>query len=231
MHTYDDRAGEGHRRPKASLIFTPFEYHEFFRLPSDVYVPVFSDRLAEFTADRALAYRIALMLEKAYLPVAVNSPYFLPLGGSEMRFQVWCYMQHLRQLVDRFGADAEIERFAPLWPIINDVDRPWVSRDIDADTNQLVDELAAFMEQNRYEAMNRYRYSAYRPNAIEVEVRKDIIYRGEWQTLEDGSQAFVPEEGGLQEDEVDRVASVIAAGVRKYLTDDQPQKRAGANQQ
>ena len=107
VHTYDDRVGEGHRRPKASLIFTPFEYHEWFRLPTNVYPPVFPDRLAEFTADRALAYRMALMLEKNYLPVAVNSQYFLPLGGAEMRLQVWCYMQHLMRQVEGLGTEAE----------------------------------------------------------------------------------------------------------------------------
>lgn len=230
VHTYDDRAGEGHRRPKTSLIFTPYEYHEASRLPVDIYPPVFPDRLAEFTADRALAYRMALMLEKNYLPVAVNSPYFLPLGGAEMRLQVWCYLQHLKRLANLLEPDTA-RRIEPLWPIIEDVDRPWGGRELDADAMDLMDGLTAFIERNRYEAVERYRYSAFRPSAIEVEVRKDIVYRGAWQTLGDGDEAFVPEEGGLQTDEVDRVASVMAAGIRKYLTEDQPEKRAGALQQ
>lgn len=230
-HTYDDRVGEGHRRPKASLIFTPFEYHELSRLPSGVYPPVFHDRLAEFTADRALAYRIALMLEKNYLPVAVNSPYFLPLGGAEMRLQVWCYMQHLRQLVERIGSDAEIERLEPVWPVLMYVDEPWALREIEPDMQELLDQLGSFVERNRYEAVEGYRYSAYRPNAIEVELRKDRIWEGSWQTLSDGREAYVPEPGALREDEVDRAAAVIAEGIRKYLVEDQPEKRAGAHLQ
>ncbi len=228
-HTYDDRVGEGYRRPKASLIFTPFEYHEASRLPAGVYAPLFPERLAEFTADRALAYRIALNLEKNYLPVAVNSPYFLPLGGAEMRLQVWCYMQHLQHLVERIGSDTEVERLAPLWPVLMAVDEPWGARELDADMQALFDELTAFVERHRYEAVERYRYSAYRPNAIEVELRKDRIWEGSWQTLADGREAYVPEPGGLNEDEIDRVASIIAHGIRKYLTEDQPQKRAGAH--
>ena len=231
VHTYDDRAGEGHRRPKTSIIFTPYEYHEASRLPAGVYVPIFPDRLAEFTADRALAYRMALMLEKNYLPVAVNSPYFLPLGGAEMRLQVWCYMQHLKRLTQTLGSDGEAQRFEPLWPVVEDVDRPWGSREIDPRALMLLDELEAFIERHRYEAVERYRYSAYRPCAIEVEVRKDIVYRGGWKILSDGFEAFVPDESGLRQDEVDRVASVMAAGIRKYLIEDQPEKRAGAHLQ
>lgn len=230
-HTYDDRAGEGHRRPKASLIFTPFEYHEASRLPSGAYPPVFHDRLAEFTADRALAYRIALMLEKNYLPVAVNSPYFLPLGGAEMRLQVWCYMQHLRESVARLGSDADVKRFEPLWPVLSKVDEPWASRDIPAEIRVLLDELEHFIETHRYEAVERYRYSAYRPNAMEIELRKDRIWTGSWQTLADGHQAFVPEPGGMNLGEIDRAAAVIAEGIRKYLVEDQPEKRAGAHVQ
>jgi hypothetical protein len=231
VHTYDDRAGEGNRRPKTSLIFTPFEYHEFARLPTNVYAPVFPDRLAEFTADRTLAYRMALLLEKNYLPVAVNSPYFLPLGGAEMRLQVWCYMKHLREQVGILGTDTEIERLAPLWPVLESVDEPWGARVIEPDHLALLHELTQFIERNRFETVERYRYSAYRPNAIEVEVRKDVIWAGSWQRLEDGFDAFVPDEDGIRLDEVDRVASVMAEGIRTYLTQDQPEKRRKARRQ
>lgn len=228
VHTYDERAGEGHRRPKASLIFTPFEYHEFARLPASVYPPVFPDRLAEFTADRALAYRIALGLEKNYVPVAVNSPYFLPLGGAEMRLQVYCYIRHLQQLVERTAKDADAARFEPLWPYLLDIDHPWVGRDIHDDLYAALDDLCAWVKTHHFEAVERYRYSAFRPNAIEVEIRKDLAYEGSWQTLADGREAFVPEEGGLRMDQIDRIAAIMAAGVREYLTHDQPEKRAGA---
>lgn len=228
VHTYDERAGEGHRRPKASLIFTPFEYHEFARLPASVYPPVFPDRLAEFTADRALAYRMALMLEKHYVPVAVNSPYFLPLGGAEMRLQVWCYIRHLEQIVSRIGSDKDVARFEPLWPSLQEIDHPWVGRDLDEDQQAALDELCAWVDTHHFEAVERYRYSAFRPNAIEIEVRKDLTYEGSWQTLADGSEAFVPEEGGERHDEIDRIAGIMASGIREYLTHDQPEKRAGA---
>ena len=100
---------------------------------------------------------------------------------------------------------------------------------LDPEILRLIDELEIFVAKHHEETVLRYRYSAYRPNAIEVEVRKDIIWNGEWQTLSDGSEAFVPEPDGLDEDEVDRVAAVMAAGVREYLVHDQPEKRAGAN--
>ncbi|MDA1193708.1 MAG: hypothetical protein O2894_00835 [Planctomycetota bacterium] len=231
VHTYDDRVGSGQRRPKASLIFTPFEYHEFARLPANIYPPVFPDRLAEFTADRALAYRIALMLEKNYLPVAINSPYFLPLGGAEMRLQVWCFLRHLQDLVRAQGGDAEIQQFEPLWPQLLDVRTPWVGRNLGSDVEARVQALEAWVEANRFEAVQRYRYSAYRPNAIEVEVRKDVIWAGGWEVLADGREAFVPEPGGLREDSVERIASIMASGIREYLVKDQPQKRAGARVQ
>lgn len=228
VHTYDDRAGEGHRRPKASLIFTPFEYHELARLPASVYPPVFPDRLAEFTADRALAYRMALKLEKNYLPVAINSPYFLPLGGAEMRLQVWCYIRHLQQLVERIASEQDAARFEPLWPCILDIDHPWVGRAIDDDLHAALEELCRWAKKHHFEAVERYRYSAYRPNAIEVEIRKDLAYEGSWETLSDGREAFVPEEGTLRLDEIDRIAAIMAAGIREYLVEDQPEKRAGA---
>ena len=231
VHTYDEHAGEGHRRPKASLIFTPFEYHEFARLPASVYPPVFPDRLAEFTADRALAYRIALGLEKNYVPVAVNSPYFLPLGGAEMRLQVYCYMRHLQQLVERIADEQDAKRFEPLWPYLLDIDHPWVGRDIADDLFATLEELCAWVKTHHFEAVERYRYSAYRPNAIEVEIRKDLAYEGSWQTLSDGREAFVPEEGALRMDVIDRIAAIMATGVREYLTKDQPEKRAGARTQ
>ena len=41
-------------------------------------------------------------------------------------------------------------------------------------------------------AVEDYRYSAYRPNAIEVEVRKDVVYEGAWRSLPDGAEAYVP---------------------------------------
>ena len=228
VHTYDERAGEGHRRPKTSLIYTPFEYHETSRLPTGAYAPVFPDRLAEFTADRALAYRMAMMLEKNYLPVAVNSPYFLPLGGAEMRLQVWCFLQHLKYCVRRMADDSLQERLEPLWPVLEVVDEPWSGRSIGDDMLERVTALQQFVDMNRQEVVQDYRYSAFRPSAIEVEVRKDVVYRGVWRVLADGSEAFVPDEGGLREDEVDRAASVMAAGIRKYLVEDQPEKRAGA---
>ena len=231
VHTYDERAGEGHRRPKTSLIFTPFEYHEYARLPASVYPPVFPDRLAEFTADRALAYRMALMLEKNYLPVAVNSPYFLPLGGAEMRLQVYCYIRHLQQLVERIASDAEVERFAPLWVNLLEIDHPWIGRDIGDEQHEALRALCTWVEGNHFEAVERYRYSAYRPNAIEVELRKDLAYDGEWKTLSDGREAFVPQEDGLRLDEIDRIAAVMATGIREYLKTDQPEKRAGALRQ
>ncbi len=230
VHTYDERAGEGHRRPKTSLIFTPFEYHEYARLPASIYPPVFPDRLAEFTADRALAYRMALLLEKNYLPVAVNSPYFLPLGGAEMRLQVWCFLRNLEQVVARIGSAAEVARFQPLWALLAQVDTPWIGRQLHTDDQARLTELCAWVQTNHLEAVERYRYSAYRPNAIEVEVRKDVVYAGSWQTLSDGREAYVPEEGGLRHDEIDRVALVLATGIREYLTKDQPEKRAGAPQ-
>lgn len=228
VHTYDERAGAGHLRPKCSLIFTPFEYHEFARLPASVYPPVFPDQLAEFTADRALAYRMALMLEKNYLPVAVNSPYFLPLGGAEMRLQVYCYIRHLQQLVERTGSDADNARFEGLWPCLLDIDHPWVGRDIGDEQQEALDALCAWVETHHFEAVERYRYSAFRPNAIEVELRKDLAYDGSWKTLADGREAFVPEEDGLRLDDIDRIAAIMAAGIREYLVHDQPEKRAGA---
>lgn len=225
VHTYDDRAGAGHRRPKTSLIFTPFEYHATARIPVNVYPPVFPDRLAEFTADRALAYRMALVLEKHYLPVAVNSPYFLPLGGAEMRFQVWCFLMHLEEQVCALdGADA-MEQFQDVWPLLLEVDRPWATQRLDADQEQQLEQLMAFIEKHHEQVVQAYRYSAFRPSAVEVEVRKDIIWPGSWQVLGDGREAYVPDPGALDTDEVDRVAAVMADGIHAYLTIDQPEKR------
>ncbi len=227
VHTYDDHVAEGHRRPKASLIFTPFEYHEHARIPPSVYPPVFPDRLAEFTADRALAYRVALMLEKNYLPVAINSPYFLPLGGAEMRLQVWCYMRHLQQVVETLAKDEVAARFECLWPLLQDIDHPWIGRDISEDQHARLEELCRWAEKHHFEAVERYRYSAFRPNAVEVEIRKDLAYDGSWQTLADGREAFVPDPDGLRLDDIDRIAAIMATGIREYLTQDQPEKRAG----
>lgn len=226
VHTYDDRALLGGRRPKTSLIFTPFEYHESSRLPANVYVPVFPDRLAEFTADRALAYRMALLLEKNYLPVAVNSPYFLPLGGAEMRLQVWCYIQHLRQQVALLEPDLAGE-LDPLWPVLNHVDVPWGGRELEPESLDRLHTLTAFVKRHERDLVHGYRYAANRPSAIEVEVRKDILWQGAWQELSDGSEAFVPERGTLRHDEVDRIARVLATGVRMYLNTDQPEKQVG----
>ena len=97
-----------------------------------------------------------------------------------------------------------------------------------AGQHEALQALCAWVDTHHFEAVERYRYSAFRPNAIEVEIRKDLAYEGSWQTLDDGREAFVPRSDGLRMEEIDRIAGIMASGIREYLTNDQPEKRRGA---
>ena len=102
IHTYDAVNPTGTGRPPVSIIYRPSSYQESGVLGRWSFDPMLPQELAEFTADRVLAGRLALELENSYVPTALNYPYALPDGSLDLRSQVWFFWRYLRT---RFEAE------------------------------------------------------------------------------------------------------------------------------
>ncbi len=244
VHTYDERNRSGTRRPAVSLILQPHTYRDQARLSSQLFDPLFPHLMAEFTADRTLAYRLASTLERVYIPVGINFPYPLPEGSVELRSQVWFFFRYLKNQYHSFlkrdscTPDADTLRF--VWNMLLNPNR----RDMHGQVlwaylhdykkipkhSELINELALqkaelvyesiqrFLHKNGEESVNAYRFSACRPSSLAIEVRKDWLTEGV--NTEEG---FRPER--LREERVEEIAVALSEAIRGYLDRDLVRKK------
>ena len=246
IHTYDPRNDSGTRRPPVSVILRPRAYQERFRLEHEEIDPLFPAVLAEFTADRILAQRIALTLESRYITTAINFPYSLPVGSVELRSQVWFFFRWLEDrhrtawLAEGRGDRAAYERrYELVWRMLQHPSRreadlfelrhhlhgdaaamPPVraSATFDtADATAAYGEIHAFLRESELELVQDYRFSACRPSSLVVEVRKDWL-------LEDPDSGSPEKPGRIDMDRASRLAEHLARAVDTYLEDDLPAK-------
>ncbi|NUN12445.1 MAG: toll/interleukin-1 receptor domain-containing protein [Myxococcales bacterium] len=114
VHTYDkynptDMPGEkGTLRPESSIIYSTMAYHTTKRMPVGLFDPYYPDEFGEFTADRKLAARISLDLERGGIAVGHNHPYALPEGSVEVRAQVWFFFSYLRKRFEEMNPDSRV---------------------------------------------------------------------------------------------------------------------------
>ncbi len=127
IHTFDKynpsppNVPVGTLRPDVSIVYSSLSYHEDKRMAHGVFDPMFPDRLSQFTADRRLAARITLNLEKEGITVAQNHPYMLPDGSVEVRAQVWQFFKFLKSKFEESHPDTvEGDPFKLVWDMLLD---------------------------------------------------------------------------------------------------------------
>ncbi|MEM1201682.1 MAG: hypothetical protein AAGN66_00485 [Acidobacteriota bacterium] len=229
VHTYDSLNATGTERPGISLISRSLEYQNHSTIPRYTFDPLFPPILCEATADRALTYQILLDLEKAGHHTALNYPYVMPEGSVEIRAQVWFFYRHLRQsFLAQHPDAAERPEMQRLWQMLLDVTHreadcerlrgflhqyrsaPRGQEKLFADARLAYQQVSDFLEANRQELVETYRYSPRRPSCLGIEVRKDLL-------------ATLDEDRGVVEPKPDavplarEVSEIFADSVRAYV--------------
>ncbi len=235
VHTYDEHNLSGTRRPAVSLIFQPQSYRDNARLPSELFDPLLPHQMAEFTCDRTLAYRIAVTMERRYIPSGINFPYSLPEGSVELRSQVWFFFRYLRSRYARYleseGIETNQEVLNLVWSMLLNPNRrdlhtrvlkawlhdfPRIPPDSGLSAVFPFQEAESIYEdiQRRLvkhpEMVNAYRFAAARPSSLAIEVRKDWLMEGA-NTL----QGFLPQR--IREDKLEEVTDALSEAINNYL--------------
>lgn len=130
VHTYDkynpsgDGRGRGTERPEVSIVYSSASYHEHKRMTHGLFDPLFPDELGQHSADRRLAARISLELEKEGIMVAHDHPYMLPDGSVEMRAQAWQFFIRLREIFETSNPDTKNDpSYRLVWEMLKDTNR------------------------------------------------------------------------------------------------------------
>ena len=131
-HTGFGNAHEyGTPRPEMSLLYRSKSIQEHTRMPVGLFDRLYPDQLGEYTADRKLAARFSLTLEKAGISVSPNYPYLLPDGSVEVRSQVWFFFKFLRREFSQRNPESEFLRsYSMVWDMLLDTNL----RSSDSDT-------------------------------------------------------------------------------------------------
>jgi len=195
VHTYDKYGATGTLRPEVSLLSRLLEYSAESTLPPDVFDPLFPpDLCEEATSHRGLVYQILQNLERGGHKTALNYPYLMPAGATEMRGQVWFFFRHLRRrfLQEHPETRAE-EPYRLVWLMLLDVDQrsanaarlrgflhryhgaPAAEQELFHEAREAYLAIKSFLEENRAELVDGYRESSERPSSLGLEVRKDLL--------------------------------------------------------
>ena len=233
VHTYDRFNATGTVRPDVSLLSRLLEYSAESTLPPDVFDPLCPpDLCEEATAHRSLTYQMLHDLERGGHRTALNYPYLMPVGSTEIRGQVWFFFRHLRRkFLERRPETRHEAAFQLVWQMLLDVDqrsaegarlRGFLHRYFGAPKGQqrlflkareAYAEIKAFLDANRRELVERYRLSPQRPSSIGIEVRKDLFYDLD---ADAGRVRERPEAGELAAD----IAVRMAGAVRRFLDEE-----------
>lgn len=194
VHTYDPLNASGTERPEISLVSRLMEYQINSTLPPEVFDPLFPPILCEATSHRQLVYRIVQNLELNGFHAALNYPYVMPVGSIEIRAQVWYFFRHLRHAFEEaFPGTVENPAYTVVWDMLGDVVRrshktvllhgylheyrepPMRDRQLFAAARQAYGRIKAFLDENREELVDVYRFSDDYPSCLGMEVRKDLL--------------------------------------------------------
>ena len=229
IHTYDPYNANGTLRAPVSLITRVDGLHK--DEISDAFDPMYPNQLGEWTADRILRNRISLVVEKAGFGVAHNFPYTLPEGSIEVRAQVWRFFNFLQTaFVEAHPDSQEDPAYQAIWAMLKDTNRrnaqsmllraylhqfqrPPVGEERQfGEAQHAYDHVGRFLNADSRSLVQQYRYAAWRPSAMAVEIRKDLVFEFD----EEGHPV-----GPLLENAA-RIGDAIAAAVRVYLDEDKP---------
>ncbi|MCA9729992.1 MAG: hypothetical protein KC729_20070, partial [Candidatus Eisenbacteria bacterium] len=125
IHTYRPSNEIGTRRPEVSLLLRSPSYDQNTDLRQTTFFELYPRDLVEFTADRILAYRMAMTLEQAFIPTGINSPYLLPDGAVEIRLQVWSFFHFVKRRLEEEGASTGIgsPEYEAVWRMLLNTNR------------------------------------------------------------------------------------------------------------
>lgn len=231
IHTYDQYNDAGTERPLTSVINRPITYQLHSTMPLDFFDPMFPPVLGEYTADRKLTHRLALMLERAGFPSADNYPYLLPSGSLEVRAQVWQFFQHLRELFEqKHPATEGVEAYKRVWNMLLDTNlRSAESENLRsylhmfrkapegqvasfAESRLAYERIKKFLHQGDDTLVREYRTAKARPSSLGIEVRKDYV----WEFADKACrQPIAPRPENAQ-----KVADVLAQALVRYIEED-----------
>lgn len=195
VHTYDRFNASGTERPEVSLLSRLLEHGPESTLPPDVYDPLFPPSLCEVTTShRSLIYQMLLNLERGGLQTALNYPYLMPSGATEIRGQVWFFFRHLRRHFHRAHPKVkDSASYRLVWEMLLDVDHrsadafrlrgflhryhapPSGQKRIFLEAREAYLHIQEFLDTSREELVREYRQSADRPSSLGIEVRKDLM--------------------------------------------------------
>jgi hypothetical protein len=195
IHTYDKHNVSGTLRPEISLLSRLLEYSAESTLPPDVFDPLFPPALCEeATSDRGLVYQILQNLERGGHQTALNYPYMMPAGATEMRGQVWYFFRHLRRhFLYAFPETRKLQPHRVVWQMLLDVDQrsadgarlkgflhryhgaPEDERALFLEAREAYHTIKQFLEEHYHELVHDYRESSERPSSLGLEVRKDLL--------------------------------------------------------
>jgi len=241
IHTYDHRnpthhlMREGTVRPELSIIYRSASFQHHKHMPIGLFDPLYPDMLAEYTADRKLTSRISLMMEKSGVAVSNNFPYLLPDGSVEVRAQVWIFFDFLSRLFrERFPETASDPTYQMVWTMLLDTNlrrsesealRSFLHMFRNAPKGRVklfrgaqhaYEHIHHFLEENRGEVMEQYRFNPNRLSSFALEVRKDIV----WNFNDHHTWDPVYGAEGVREHNVRHLASLMAASIAIYMEED-----------
>lgn len=236
IHTYDAHNPSETKRPDVSIISTPNTYLRDSRMPDGLFDPAYPDLLAESTCSRVLRDRISLNLERNGYRVSQNHPYPLPEGSIEVRSQVWSFFRFVKErFEEHFPETVEDEGAKMVWTMLLDTNlrdaraealrgylhryhRPSTPEQRTAfrGARDAYAKVRAFVDES--DVVSAYRRAPYRPSALAIEVRKDLLV-----TFDDDGRPLpsTPEQKQLATD----VSSVIAEAIEIFLETDRPTER------
>lgn len=229
IHTYDPYNANGTLRAPVSLITRVDGLH--IDEVTDAFDPLYPHQLGEWTADRILRNRISLVVEKSGFGVAHNFPYTLPEGSIEVRAQVWRFFNFLQKaFLEEHPQTREDPAFQAIWAMLKDTNRrnaqsmllraflhqfqrPPVGEEGHFEKAQLAYErVERFLNADNRSLVRKYRYAPWRPSAMAVEIRKDLVFDFD----DNGHPVGAPLKNAA------RIGDAIAAAVRVYLDEDKP---------
>lgn len=225
----------GTPRPEMSLLYRSKSIQEHTRMPIGLFDRLYPDQLGEYTADRKLAARLSLTLEKAGISVSPNYPYLLPDGSVEVRSQVWFFFKYLRREFTKLHPETEYLRsYSMVWDMLLDTNL----RSSDSDTlrsflhmfrrppqgmeSLYIEARRAYTHIGQHvngrgqELVEQFRLSDLRMSTLGLEVRKDLI----WKFKDKFARRPIFGSEGVRQDNVDHIADLLAKGLVTYFNHD-----------
>lgn len=236
IHTYDVLNPSETKRPDVSIISTPNTYLHDSRMPDGLFDPAYPDLLAESTCSRVLRDRISLNLERNGYRVSQNHPYPLPEGSIEVRAQVWSFFRFVKQRFEQAHPETVDDEGAKMvWSMLLDTNlrdtraealrgylhryhRPSTPEERTAfeAARDAYARVRAFIDES--DVVSAYRRDPYRPSALAIEVRKDLL------AIFDDDGRPLPSTSTQKALAAD-VSRVIADAIEIFLDTDRPAER------